>query len=209
MKKWASLLWTKCWFRLLFVSFALLVLLVLFRNPIFRGIGQFLDAEDELVHTEACFILGGNSFERGNEAIKMYGTDTTWKFVATGANFPSQIQALGITIPECELTATWLSKKGVPCEALNVGTSTMEESDGILEYCKQRGLKKITVISSALHMRRVRWVFEEKFAEDGVEVLFHGANADEFNKSNWWQCEEGLIFAQNEMVKLAYYFIKY
>jgi uncharacterized SAM-binding protein YcdF (DUF218 family) len=209
MKKWATKLWAKCWFRIVFISFSLLVLLVLFRNPLFRSIGNFLDAEDELMRTEACFILGGNSFERGNEAIAMYQKDTLWKFVATGANFPSQIQALGITMPECELTSLWLSKKGVPCEALNIGTSTMEESEGILKYCQERGLKKVTIISSALHMRRVRWVFEDKFTQAGVEVSFHGSNADEFNKTNWWKCEEGLIFAQNELVKLGYYLVKY
>jgi uncharacterized SAM-binding protein YcdF (DUF218 family) len=67
----------------------------------------------------------------------------------------------------------------------------------------------VMIISSAFHMRRVRWVFEELFTDAGIEVLFHGASAMEYDSSNGWKNEEGLIMANNEMVKLFYYLLKY
>lgn len=123
-----------------------------------------------------------------------------------------QIQALDTVMTEAELTGHLLRKKGVPAELvhpLSIGTSTMEESEGILKYCQEHQLTDITVVSSMLHLRRVRRVFEEKFAAEGIHVHFHGSNAQEFNANNWWTNEEGLIMGQNELVKLLYYAIKY
>lgn len=123
-----------------------------------------------------------------------------------------QIQALDTVMTEAELTGHLLRKKGVPAalvHPLSIGTSTMEESEGILNYCKENNLNDITVVSSMLHLRRVRRVFEDKFTAAGIQVHFHGSNAQEFNADNWWTNEEGLIMGQNELVKLVYYTLKY
>jgi hypothetical protein len=52
-------------------------------------------------------------------------------------------------------------------------------------------------------------VFEDKFKEAGIKVNFHGATSAEYDPTNWWKNEEGLIMTNNELVKLLYYFIKY
>jgi uncharacterized SAM-binding protein YcdF (DUF218 family) len=204
--------WSYCIVRLMVISFSLLILLALFREPLFKGVGSFLFAADPVQPTEACFILGGNSYERGMAGVLLHNTLPDMLFYPTGGNFPLQIQALDTMMTEAQLTAHLMVRRGVTdslVHPLNIGTSTMEESDGILAFCKEKGLKKITVISSALHLRRVRWVFEDKFRKAGIEVVLHGSNAQDFNSTDWWKSEEGLILGQNELVKLIYYFFKY
>lgn len=205
-------LWQKKWFRILTIAFIVLIILFLFRNSILGGIGNWLSAEDPDEKTEACFVLGGNSYERGNAAVAIFKSFPDQKFVATGGNFPTQILCMDTMMTEAELTRHWMKANGVPEENMEMLTSshsTMEESDEILAYCQQKGLKKITVISSEFHLRRVRWVFQEKFEKAGIQILFHGADSMEYDASNWWKNEEGLIMANNELVKLFYYFLKY
>ena len=194
------------------ILFALFIVFILSLNTILRGIGKWLNATDEAQQTEMCFVLGGNSYERGLAATDLFKEFPQQKFTTTGGNYPYQILCLDTTMLECELTRHFMLSQGVPAEqvdTLSSAHSTMDESNEILSWCKANNTKHITVISSAFHMRRVRMVFEDKFNEAGIRINFHGAAPIEYTELNWWQNEEGLIMTNNELVKLFYYFIKY
>ena len=197
---------------MLTILFALLIIFILSLNSIFRGVGKWLNATDAPEQTEMCFVLGGNSYERGIAASDLYKQFPQQKFTATGGNYPYQILCLDTTMLECELTRHFMISLGVPetqIDTLSSAHSTMDESNEILVWCKANNAKHITVISSAFHMRRVRMVFEDKFEEAGIKINFHGAAPIEYNELNWWQNEEGLIMTNNELVKIFYYAIKY
>lgn len=205
-------IWEKKWVRRITYCLIPLILLFLFRNPILRGMGNWLVADDPLEQTECAFVLGGNSFERGLAAVEIAKIYPTQRFVTSGGNVPMQISALDTTMYEAQLTRHFMMKKGVPDSQITImskGTSTFEEAEAIMDYCQQNGLKKISIISSNYHLRRVRWVFEDKFKENGITVLFHGAPSAEFLPNEWWKHEEGLITTNNEYIKLMYYFIKH
>lgn len=205
-------LWSKRWFKILTIFMSIMIVLFLFRNKILRGMGNYLVAVDPLEQTEMCFVLGGNSYERGISAIKVYEKFPQQKFAASGGNYPYQILCLDTMMFEAELTKHWMVSQGVPesqIDTLTSAHSTMDESNEILAFCQNHGFKKITVISSSFHMRRVRWVFEDKFEDAGIDVVFHGAASVDYDQNNWWQNEEGLIMANNEFVKLLYYAVKY
>ena len=205
-------LWSKRWFKVLSILIALLIIFILSLNSIFRGVGKWLNATDASEQTEMCFVLGGNSYERGIAASDLYNQFPQQKFTTTGGNYPYQILCLDTTMLECELTRHFMISQGVPeaqIDTLSSAHSTMDESNEILAWCKANNAKHITVISSAFHMRRVRMVFEDKFEEAGITINFHGAAPIEYNELNWWQNEEGLIMTNNELVKIFYYAIKY
>jgi uncharacterized SAM-binding protein YcdF (DUF218 family) len=113
---------------------------------------------------------------------------------------------------EAELTKHFMVKKGVSADniiAMSKGTSTFEEAQEALTYCKNNNIHKISVISSSYHLRRVRWVFQELFEENGITILFHSAPSEDFDPNNWWKSEEGLVTTNNEYIKLVYYFFKH
>jgi uncharacterized SAM-binding protein YcdF (DUF218 family) len=205
-------IWAKKWFRICSYLLIIVIVLLLSLNSIFRGIGHWLSATDAPEETSMCFVLGGNSYERGLAATELYQLYPNQRFTATGGNYPYQILCLDTTMLECELTRHFMISKGVPAhqiDTLGSAHSTMEESNEILQWCNKNGLKKITVISSAFHMRRVRMVFEDKFEEAGIEINFHGAAPLDYSTFNWWENEEGLIMTNNELVKIFYYALKY
>lgn len=205
-------LWKKRWVKSIIILCSLLLILFLFRNPILRGLGGYLISEDPLIQTDAYFILGGNSFERGMEAVRIYEQFPSSKFVTTGGNFPLQIQAFDTIMTEAALTRHLMVKKGIPDSLIVIlegSTSTFEESNEIIRYCEEKGYHNITLVSSSFHLRRMRWVFEEKFRIKGITTYFHGAVDSEFDKNNWWKNESSLITCNNEYVKLVYYLFKY
>lgn len=169
-------------------------------------------AEDETASVEAVFVLGGSSYDRGLEAVEVMNQGFTSQAVCTGGNVPSILAAIDTVMYEADCTKQFMQSRGIPAEriaALTTSTSTKEESEEILAYCKSHGLSSIMVISSRLHLRRVRWVFEEMFAKEGITVNFHGAPSQQFDEALWWKSEGGLIMVNNEYVKLFYYALKY
>ena len=205
-------LWQKRAFRISVYVTVFIVIFVISLKPMLRGIGRWLNATDPAAQTEMCFVLGGNSYERGIAAVELWRKFPEQQFITTGGNYPYQIMCLDTMMLECDLTRHWMIHNGVPAEVIDTlssAHSTQDESNEILHWCKGHDVDNITVISSAFHMRRVRMVFEDKFEDAGIRINFHGATAIDYNDHNWWKSEEGLIMTNNELVKLVYYIFKY
>lgn len=200
------------WLIALGVILLLLVVVFLLRIPIMRGFGHYLICEDKLEPVEAMFVLSGAPMERGDEAATVFKTGIAKQAICTGESIPQDLYALGLIVSESELTRMNMIRGGADSTRVTFikrGTSTQEESDIILAYCKEHSIKKIILISSKFHTRRVHKVFHDKFEDAGIQVLIHGAKSGSYDEENWWANEYGLIALNNEYVKLLYYAVKY
>ncbi len=197
----------------LFICLILLFsLCFLFRINILKRAGNFLISEDTLQKADAIFIPGGDSYDRGNMAVKLFNEGFASKIICLGENIPNIFKTLEISYAESEVTKINLQKKLISDSAIVVlkkGTSTKEEMDAINDYCKTNNLKKIIILSSKFHTRRIRIFFKNKFEEANIEMLIAGAPSSVYSEEEWWKSEEGLIMLNNEYVKLIYYFLKY
>ena len=189
----------------------LLIVLFLFRVPLLRGFGNFLICENKMEKTEALFVLSGDAWDRGNEAVRIYQQGFAGKIICTGENVPRLFLIAGIPYPESELTQMHLLNKGIPSrdvELLCKGTSTKEEADYILEYCKKNNIDKAMVLSTKFHTRRIRNTFQKKFEAASIQLIIRGAPSSAYDESYWWLSEDGLIFVNNEYIKIFYYWVK-
>lgn len=185
---------------------------ILFRVPIMRSFANFLIVETSFDYVEYGFILSGGAFDRGIKAANLFHDGEVAHLVCTGGNQSSDIKALGIDALESDLTKLQLVKLGVPEEAITVikkGTSTFEEAELILVFCKMQHLDSILVISSKFHTRRVHQVFTKTFDEEGISVSIQGASSSNYDELNWWKSEAGLIALNNEYLKQLYYLINH
>ena len=193
----------------------LLVVALLFwrlRIPMMQAMGAHLITEDRVAHVDAVFVLGGSILDRGKEGARVYERGLSDRFFFTGAPIPSALEALGIDSTEAECTRTVAVQAGIPIAlttVLNKGTSTMEEEEALLAEAIAISADTVMIISSRFHLRRVGFVFRERFRKHGITVLLHGAPCSTFQEETWWKSEEGLIMLNNEYVKLAYYHLKY
>lgn len=178
-----------------------------------QAASSFLIVEDELKPADAIFVLSGNAFDRGMEAARLFKQGYSFPIVCTGENVATDIKALGLYYTEGQITEIMLtSEGGIDSNyviLLEKGTSTMEESAAILEYCKANDMTRIIVVSTKFHTRRIHHVFREKFKDSGIEVIIRGASHNKYDEDLWWENEYGLIDLNNEYIKMVYYWLKY
>lgn len=189
-----------------------LLVLFVFRKPLLRSIANFLICENISSESLPVFVLSGSAFDRGNKAFELYTSGKARTICCTGINQAGDLKAMNINISEGLVTMKHLANMGVADSLLTyipLGTSTIEESEAIMDYCKQKRWKKITILSSRFHTRRIHFVFNQKFSDNGIEICICGAPSSSYNENNWWTNEDGLIAVNNEYIKLLYYMIKY
>ena len=205
-------LWLRGWVRWLIVLAAVVTLLLLCRIPILRATGDFLITDTPVAHADVAYVLGGAAWDRGREAARLYHAGVVDRFVCTGSQVPGDLEALGLDITEGGVTRKVMIDGGIPAERimqLDRGTSTREEADALLDVARNAGVDTVLIVSHAFHLRRIRFVFEDRFADAGITVLMHGSPSDTFNEERWWETESGLMIVYNEYVKLIYYHLKY
>lgn len=200
------------------VVFAILGLIVLivviFKVNILRGIGNALIHQDRLEKCDAMFVLGGSPNERAKHAAYLYQKGYASKIVCMGGVVPEHVELLGLEYKEAQIIQSALTKKYyIPDSAIMClleGTSTKEEADAIFEYTQKHQLKKIMIVSTAFHTNRVKYIFRKRFRHHkNIVLCIQPAPAMDYNERYWWKDEEGLLTVYTEYAKKMYYFFKY
>lgn len=189
------------------------ILTFLFRKPIFRYMGSFLQQEStwQGKHYDFGFILGGQPQERGLFAARLYHEGVVSHLVCVGGNYPRILRLSGDTCSEGRLSAVQLLLAGVPDSCITVipeGTSTQAECRAFMDFIRQRE-GNILVITSRMHTRRTLWTLRRLLEELGRPFDIVGAPSVFYDEAQWWKSEEGLISVNNEYLKLLYYLYKY
>lgn len=200
----------------LLIAFAVLLLIVgllyAFRTPVLRAGSTMLMHEDKLQQADAIFILSGGGYDRGNEAVKLFNKGYAKQVICTGSNPVVELKIFNMDTLESDMTVANLKRQTLPDSnivQIRYGTSTREEADTIIGYCKARKLKKVILLSSRLHTGRINSVFCNPFKDADIELIIHGAPSSRFDEYRWWQSEDGLIAVNNEWIKTIYYWWKY
>ena len=192
------------------IGLLVLLLLFLFRFEILRAAGRYLISEDKPCKVQAIFILAGGPKDRAGEALRLYRMGLSRRLVCSGGSIPQDLEALGLPYCEAEISAKYLIRAGADSSVTDIikkGSSTLEESEIILDYCLAKGLDSIMVLSHRFHTRRIHYFFERPFHEAGIYLNIHGAPSSQYNEQRWWENEYGLLMVNNEYVKLLYYLI--
>lgn len=174
--------------------------------------GNYLDDSDSPVAVQRIFVLGGGSYDRGFKAARLWHQGFAPQIICTGSYISGTVKSLDLNYTEAELTqmrVRSLDVDSVLVSALNIGTSTMEESEMILDYCLLNDWNKVIIVSDCFHTKRIRDVFENKFKEAGIETVIIGAPSSRYKEDEWWKEEAGLIMVNNEYIKHLYYWWYY
>lgn len=202
----------KKWYILSGSVLLILLLLWVFRFALLRSIGYFLIAEDPLAKASVMFVLGGNGYDRGLEAARLYRDGYAGSIICTSENIPSNIKILHMDQPESEMTRIRIIREGVPesaVTAVHTGTSTMEEVLFYRDYCRKHRIDRAIILSSKFHTRRVRYVINKLWENEKTKLIIRGAPSLKYLEDKWWESEQGLLMVNNEYVKLIYYWWRY
>jgi uncharacterized SAM-binding protein YcdF (DUF218 family) len=149
---------------------------------------------DEAQPADAIIVLGAAEYRgrpspvleaRLNHALYLYHKGLAQRILTTGGSGGDP------TFTEGEVARAYLSKHGVPSEAIMVeseGESTVYSTAAAFEIMSRMNLKSCIVVSDGYHIFRVKRMLESQ----GLAV--YGSPRPEVPKSNW--VEQWLYFRQ-------------
>jgi uncharacterized SAM-binding protein YcdF (DUF218 family) len=188
------------------------LILVLLRAPLLRTCAGLWIVNQPITHADAIVVLGGELQTRPFAAAKLHHDGSAAKVLLMNV-MPSPTTELGITPTEQELTRKVLLAEGVPaCDLLEIGdrvSSSHEEAIAVRDWAAKTGAKRIIIPTDPFHTRRIQWLYAKELAGIGLEVVVTAVPQREYSASDWWCHEEGLISFQNEIIKYAFYRLKY
>jgi len=179
------------------------------------GLADFLvETDSPLAKADLIFLLNGDYDTRPFYASDLYRQGLAARVVIAQAE-SSPAEQLGLVNNPTRIAVEIMKLKGVPLADLVVVsqnepvTSTFDEARALRSYIMSHDIHSVILLTSEFHTRRARWVFEKELSGLPVKLEVAGAPHIGFNASNWWTNESGLIYVNNEYIKLIFYWIKY
>ena len=200
-------------FAVLLVFVVLIGLAYLERAPILSGVARAWIIDEPVSRADAIVIIGGGLQTRTFAAARMYHQGIATNILIARSKL-SPTDRIGLTQPERVLAEKVLTEKGVPAERIQTFgeavTSTKDEAIALREWALAHPEVKTIIVSTELfHTRRVKWIFGKVFKQTSVKVKVTAIEQEEYTSGNWWQHEEGFIAFELEVVKSAFYHLKY
>lgn len=189
------------------LALATLALVAAFHRPILEGFAGLFRVDDPAPSDAIVELLGGSDhrakhaadmYRRGIAPIVLIGTSTA----DAEAHFN-----------ETNLAVVEMVRLGVPRRAIIVlpglVTSTRHEAERVAEYAREHTVRRITVVTTAFHTARARWIFRKVMRGAGIEVRMAAATHPQFRERDWFRTDEGLVTYFSEALKMFYYRIRY
>ena len=200
------------------IADAILLLLAgmafLFRSQILTGIADYLIVNDKLQPANAIFLLNSDVNIRPFRAAELYKQGLAPVIVITRAE-DTPVVALGLVPNDTDISVGVMEKLDVPAEKIIIltvpggTTSTFDEAAAFRQYVEAKQVRNVILVTSAFHTRRAAWIFRKSFAGLPVTLELAAVPYPDFDQTNWWKNETGLITLNNEYIKLIFYLIKY
>lgn len=157
---------------------------------------------------DAIIVLSGRPFERSLKAAELYYLHSA-PLIALGGAYNDDLLAVGFhPSQECAFTSYALRQLCVPDSAIRpicAATSTYEEILQIRALCAAHQWKRIVIVSSALHGRRIERLAKRWLSQDGIIWGIAAAQPLLYHPTHWWISEAGILAVFEEYVKLLYY----
>lgn len=196
----------------LLVLAALLAIAYEFRAPLLREAARTWIVNEPLTNADAIVVLGGGPATRPFAAAKLFHAGLAPKILLTNPQ-PAPATQLGLMPTEAELERRELLQLKVPADDIVVApkyvNSTYDEAVAVRDWARTNAIHRLIIPTDDFQTRRARWVFRKELRPLGVQVLLQAVPVREFAVTNWWQREQGVVAFQNEVLKYAYYRVKY
>jgi uncharacterized SAM-binding protein YcdF (DUF218 family) len=204
--------WLKRLLVALAVLFALLVAVYFCRAPLLRAAARAWIVNETLAKADVIVVLGGGIDTRPFEAARLFHSGLAPKILLMNPR-PSPAAQLGLVPTEADLSRSILLQQEVPAEDIYVSadivTNSYDESIAVRNWAKINGATRVIIPTDVFHTRRVRWLYRKELRGTGIQTEVEAVPVREYAADDWWHHEQGIIAFQNEILKYAYYRVKY
>jgi uncharacterized SAM-binding protein YcdF (DUF218 family) len=171
------------------------------------ALARFLIVRDRLENADLIVVLGGDdNGERVKEGVSLYRKGYSKKFIMSGGSVAWNVNAA----ENMRKQATFMS---VPDNSIIIekeSESTLENAKFSLPIAEKEGAKKVILVTSPMHSRRARRVFNKLFLSKGIKIISWPVKIEDskFNPAKWWTRHEDTQAVIWEYVALTYYLLK-
>jgi hypothetical protein len=197
--------WRRRWLVRLVVIALLVALVVLFRQPILRGLAGQLIVDDPAAEKSSVLLLGG---ERSPElAVKAFHAGETREILVVDWR-PDRPQRLGILPDSKTVLRHIFVQQGVPEEAVKAlpgqASDMYQVATSVNSWLSQHPDEHLTVLCGRFGSRYVGVVFRRVLGEQRARVHLQAVAHPEFDEDNWWRSKIGLKSFWQDSVRLAF-----
>jgi len=194
------------------LAFAIL-LFAAFGIYAFLSVGVFMAREDPLTSADAIFVLAGTRVERPLEAADLFRAGYAPRIVLTRATAEQatvHVEKRGIRVPtDFDVAKDILLGLDVPERALitpaRIHDNTGEEAQTLRGLALEHHWRRVIVVSSKYHLRRVSLACRRALRGTGVEIVMRSSRFDESNPERWWSRRSDIRWLASEITKhIAY-----
>jgi uncharacterized SAM-binding protein YcdF (DUF218 family) len=174
----------------------------------FLNVGRWLVVEDPLQKADAIAVLSGRMPSRALEAARVYKQGYASRVWLTHSTEPgATLEALSVPfVGEDSYDKQILMHEGVPESAIQVLdppiVNTADEMKTIGEALRKENQHSVILVTSKVHTRRVKALWNRISAKDGVAIL-HGVSDDSFDPAHWWRNTSDALDVVREILGLA------
>jgi len=189
-------------------SATLLVLLLLVCGIGVLTVGQFLTTIDTVSSADAIVVLSGDSedFARTEQAAHLFHKGYAPMMVLS----TSSSKYAGLPCSPAQQSLAVARSQGVSADAvilISDAESTYEEAVKLRRLAQQRDWHRLIIVTDLFHTRRASRTFRTLLPD--VTIYVTAAPNPEYDPRRWWRTEDGLVLVFSEVIKLAFYWVKY
>lgn len=203
--------------RRVLLALGVLVLLgllsLLFHRPLLHAAARAWIVNDSVLEpVDAVLIPGGGLATRPFGAAELFHQGLAGQVVAFHVEL-SPDQTMGVTAPQHEATLEILDELGIPPHHITVigesVTSTWDEVLATRAWCEENDIRSLAIVTEIFPSRRGAWAYQKGLKDLDTTVQVVALDPAQYQASNWWRHERGLIQFQNELIKHLYYRVRY
>ena len=168
---------------------------VLAHGPLLRLVGRALIVEDPLARADAIVVVAGGTPTREATAAALFREGWAPRIIVSNQFTPERVRELirlGIRRTDVQGEARLaLEKHGVPAAAIvAIGEPvriTETELRLVRETAQTRGYRRLILVTSVLHSRRVRLIWAREAHGQIVGLVVGARGEGEFSVDDWWR----------------------
>lgn len=198
--------------RLLLALLACALLLVAADLLALRALGPWLVVIDRPVKSDAIFVLDGKSPHRELEAAVLYREGWAPRVVISRprSDLAEEVRRAFDLPPEQEGAARTLERAGVPPRAIvrldHIVDNTLQELQADFDYARAHGFRRVILVSSPYHTRRIRLIWSRKFERE-IPAAVRVTRYETIDPKRWWRSRRSIEDVTHEIAAITHFFV--
>jgi uncharacterized SAM-binding protein YcdF (DUF218 family) len=194
------------------MAVALVLSFYLAHPLVLPGYASFFHLQTATRNADAIICLSGGRTTRVGESLRLWNQGYAPKLFVTAQKAQSKefsglelshIEFAEAVTERMKLDADW----GVIPSLSGGATSTFDEAEDALYFAREKGWKRIIIVTDEFHTRRAHYAFKKIFANSELKVEVAGAPNEVFSIENWWRSDRGIMAYLGETIKFPVYLL--